>query len=187
MAGIDTADLTAIGALATALITGAILVVGIVGYRHTRHQAGLRRPIRVRAATRLAGFKDLQEDKDYPVFRDNHPRRYLTLHVANRSDVDVDWWIDTLRTRVFRLARGDYSIDNPGRITTDRHHGYNMALAVKVDESSQWRRDERDEGFMGLRLRRKCWVRFRGETADGHKVKALCHAHVWEIALRRDQ
>lgn len=45
MLGDTTQVLTAVGALATAIITGAILVLGIVTYRHNRDLSGRRRPV----------------------------------------------------------------------------------------------------------------------------------------------
>jgi hypothetical protein len=164
--------LIAVGALATAVFTGITAVVTYLVYRHGRHQAALRRPIRVHHQDHL---NDEVVKRELPAaIRDTRPKRYTFVLFSNRTDADLRWFLDTRRTRLYRSAVGGTPmLDVPAMVTTPSHDGTTLALLfVLTDDAVRWADDEADSTVpYGLKFKRRYWLKIRGRTADGHKIK----------------
>jgi hypothetical protein len=168
---------------ATAIFGCVVAVVTFMAYRHNRHQSALRRPIRIQRQDRR--FPDKVKIYELPrAIVDTRDKRVTALRFTNRSDVDLRWSIDRSRTRLYKSTLvGRPSIEDPGVIVTNKHDGTTVGLTFRLDDDESWASEETDPTFLfPVVIRQRYWLRVRGETADGHKIKGWKRVTLYKAA-----
>ena len=181
MLALTSGEYTALFTGLTALFGGVVAIVMYMGYRHGRHQAGMRQPIRV--SNEKYWHPDELKIFEWPrAIIDTRSKQFVLLRFYNRTDVDIRWSIDGNRTRIFGTTVGNVrpTIDDPGMIETRRHDGTSVGLIFVFDDDWHWKRfGDNEPEKRTNKLGRKFWIRVRGHTADGHKIKAWKHVEVF--------
>jgi hypothetical protein len=174
MEGVTFDFLTAAGVLATAVFTGVVAVFTYLAYRHGRHQAARHRPIRVARQRRRYDEDDIIIRELPRAFRDTRLNRVVVLRINNEADPDLRWSIDNRGTRLYRSTIGEAPmLEVPGTTTTMGHDGSTIGLVFVLPDGSEWATEETDPKFpLPVKIRKRYWIKVRGTTAGGQKIKA---------------
>jgi hypothetical protein len=174
---------TTIGIFATALFTGITAVVMFLGYQAARHQSAMRRPIRV-SKEDYWHPDELKMHQLPPAINDNRIKRIALLRFSNRSGVDIRWSIDERNTRLFRATTTRKpSLETVRNLETKSHDGTNVALVFTLAEGDEWSSHDIKKEFQNAAsiLNKKYWLKIRGFTADGHKIRKLKRVELIEL------
>jgi hypothetical protein len=161
--------LTAIGAVLTALITGGILVLSLIAYKHSRTLAGRRKPI-VTARTTDTQFMYAWTTKSLPAYVDKDHKdeaRLGYVHMFNHSDSD-QFISFRKRTRiVWPRLHGVKLVAVAQGVFLPAHEGGSVPIVLQSN-TGQWPADTLDDDGQ---YRRNYWAVVRGSTMGLRKVK----------------
>jgi len=172
-----------VGIFATAIFTGVTAIVMFMAYQHGRHQAAMRRPIRV-SREEYWHPDGLKMFKLPPAIDDNRVKRIALLRFSNRSGVDIRWSIDHRKTKLFwATTKSPPIVEVPIDLETKSHDGTNVAIVFTLAPDEEWTSHETKKEFQSTAsiLKKKYWLKLRGYTADGHRIRKLKRVELIEL------
>jgi hypothetical protein len=185
-----TATWTAVAAIAAAFVavfTAVTMTVTWMAYQHGRQQAGIKRSLKIlrRApASELPGKIRARIDTGPNRVRTEvyaarlHPGdRLFEVYVVNFSETDQILYLGGSRM-VWPLFVRPFEID-PSQIHTQSRTGQAHVMILR-STTGLWQDDRRDHSDK-RKLKRKCWLRIRGQTMSGHRVRFVGRITMWHF------
>lgn len=160
---------TTVAAVTAAVFTGVLVVIGWLTYRQVRTLAAHRNPIKI---GRPQTYGERYRPKSgVPLAVRTHLRN-IAVYMFNHSDVEQKVRIDSGRSRIVwpRLTGTRISVAGRG-FSIGPHEGGNLLLEV-ASSTGQWPADvPRPDEANAPRYERRYWLRLRGVTTSGHRIR----------------